>query len=172
MESASALTSAPKKRCAILIEGSTAPLKKCARIVAQNIPCSRIPLFAEPNTLATRAVQEASEAAIVAEAAPNAETCLLAVKPSTDIERKAPLPLNSELTKTGRDAHELWMPRKGVHSIRCTLSDEQLLSKMKDAGHSWVLISKALPNNRSERSVSEHWKEMQKVRGLPTMLHS
>lgn len=80
--------------------------------------------------------------------------------------------MNSEPTKAGRDAHELRMPRKGVHSIRWTLSDEQLLSKMKDAGHSWVLISKALPKNRSERSVSEHWKEMQKVRGLPTMLHS
>jgi len=124
------------------------------------------------NQIRTRAVQEASEAAIVAEAAPSAETCLLAGKPSMDIERKAPLPLKSELTKTGRDAHELRMPRKGVHNIRWTLSDEQRLSKMKDAGHSWVAISKALPNNRSERSVSAHWQEMQKVRGLPNMLHS
>ncbi|KAF4471029.1 zinc finger 76 (expressed in testis) [Fusarium albosuccineum] len=58
-----------------------------------------------------------------------------------NIKTKAPSSLDSAFARARRNAHE---------------------QHMKVAGHSWIDISKALPNNRTERAVSSHWNEMQK----------
>lgn len=172
-ESAPGVKGTSEKRSATPIEESTtASSEKCARVVSQDIHAAGAPLFAKLDPHSTRSVQDASKEATVAEAATSAVTGLLVGKRDMDIERKTSIPPTSELAKNGRNANEQRMPRKRVNMIRWTLSDETLLSTMKGAGHSWAAISKALPNNRSERSVHSHWQEMQKVRGLSTILCS
>jgi hypothetical protein len=89
-----------------------------------------------------------------------------------EIGAKAPSPLNAEFAKAGSGAQELRAPRKGISLLRWTPSDEQLLVKMRDAGHSWKAISKALPNNRSERAVESHWREMEKASRMISTLRS
>jgi len=89
-----------------------------------------------------------------------------------EIEAKAPSSLISEFAKAGNGPQELRTRRKGVSLPRWTPSDEQLLVKGRDAGHSWKAISKVLPNNRSERAVECHWREMEKVGRMTFTLRS
>ncbi|KAJ3526570.1 hypothetical protein NM208_g11126 [Fusarium decemcellulare] len=133
-----------------------APKKRSVTFVEESIPA---PL---PKVQSTRVVQEMSKAEVIIELESGAATFPRVGSRIMNIKTKAPSSLDSAFAPARRNAHEQHVIRKGVSSARWSLSDEQLLSKMKVAGHSWIDISKALPNNRTERAVSSHWNEMQK----------
>lgn len=69
---------------------------------------------------------------------------------------------NLESAKTKGADLQLWVPKAGVSLALWTSSEEQLLTKLKNDGNSWRVISKALPN-RTARAAESHWSRMQKA---------
>lgn len=150
VDSTSAVRRAPKRLCVTLVEPS---------------PSTPLPEVQSP-----RAEQEMSKAEVGTEMKPSATAFPQAGRRLMNTKTTLSH-LDSAFAPAGKSTHGQHLTRR-VPNTRWSQSDEQLLSKMKAAGHSWIEISKALPNNRSERAASSHWNEMRKVSGMSTMPHS